>query len=99
MYHAMRVDNESRTTKSIAQTRTTTSLESLIDNALKRKLRRSTNVNRMLNVDVAQEIVITNHLVKRSRFDKASTSMKSSTEEASVSQTSNEIQAKFEEKL
>lgn len=73
MYYAIRDDNALKATTFIIQIKTFINFKSLIDNALKRKIEHSTNVNRILNVDAMQTNSITNYLIKKSRSNKSIT--------------------------
>ncbi len=63
----MRSDNASKTTIFIIQTKTFINFELLINNSLKRKLKRSTNASCFLSVIETQKNTIANYLIKKSK--------------------------------
>ncbi len=107
IYYIIRSNNASRTTTFTTQTKISISLESLVNNNLKRKLKQSTNINRILSVDATQENIITNYLIKKLKsnkllillFELISILIENSINKTNVSQIFNKIQTKVEEKL
>lgn len=95
----MRNNNNLKTTIFIAYIKTITSFELSINNILKKKLIYSTNINCILNIDVMQEITITNYLIKNSRSSKILILIKRSTNKINILQKLNNIQIKLEKKL
>ena len=102
----MRSDNASKTTIFIIQTKTFINFELLINNSLKRKLKRSTNASCFLSVIETQKNTIANYLIKKSKSNSIlfllisiSILIKSSINKANISQILYKIQTKIEKEL
>lgn len=82
-------------------------MKSLINNNLKRKLKRSTNENRMLNIIVIFENIVLNHLIKELKLNELNlslvtsmlSSLKDLTNEISVLQTLQRIQKHYKKEF
>jgi len=106
LYHAVRGQGGLKAMAPKTFTETSTSLESLIDNGLKRKQGRPTNESRLLSAAATSGNTILNHLAKKSKTNESestpttsisvSSSFEDLTREASTSQTLKRTPNSFE---